>query len=231
MSNYTQNPQVKVVASFQELSETPYSDQKNAICWERKLEGDFNEIVDKLNLDEDITIITTDDLMELQLSTQGDLARKIILSDIENLSNIGAQPTLNLLKAYERDDVFDFISTDVYSYHVDRSPVPTHTFLCTYFGAASDIIRNEDVVQKIQIAAVREQLKKYHSPEDGTFEEFLAENFFDLHYQANEDAKPTNLGIGNLWRLAVDHPQQTVEPCVHRAPKENPGEYRLLLIC
>ena len=132
MSNYTQNPQVKVVASFQELSETPYSDQKNAICWERKLEGDFNEIVAKLNLDEDITIITTDDLMELQLRTQGDLARIIILSDIENLSNIGAQPTLNLLKAYERDDVFDFISTDVYSYHVDRSPVPTHTFLCTY---------------------------------------------------------------------------------------------------
>jgi hypothetical protein len=29
----------------------------------------------------------------------------------------------------------------------------------------------------------------------------------------------------------VDHPEQQVLPCVHRAPLENNGEYRLLLIC
>lgn len=33
-----------------------------------------------------------------------------------------------MLKSYERDDEFDFISTDVYSWHVDRSPVGTDTF-------------------------------------------------------------------------------------------------------
>lgn len=231
MTSFDHNPQVIVVSNFQELLETNYHSQSNAICWERNLKGDFKEIVDKLKLVDDITVITSTDLLQLDLTVEGDLARQTILSDLENLTNAGAQPTLNLLKSYERDDVFDFISTDVYSFHVDRSPVPTHTFLCTYFGAASDIIPNGDVVQKVEIPAIREKLKKYHSPEDGTFEEFLKENYFDLHYQVNSNANITNLGVGNVWKLAVDHPQQTVEACVHRAPKENPGEYRLLLIC
>ncbi|RYZ28666.1 MAG: DUF1826 domain-containing protein, partial [Chitinophagaceae bacterium] len=29
----------------------------------------------------------------------------------------------------------------------------------------------------------------------------------------------------------VDHPKQQVLPCIHRAPIENEGECRLLLIC
>jgi len=57
------------------------------------------------------------------------------------------------------------------------------------------------------------------------------EHFFDLHYQAKPNTQPTNLGIGHLWRLAVDHPESQVLPCVHRAPKEKKGESRLLLIC
>jgi hypothetical protein len=57
------------------------------------------------------------------------------------------------------------------------------------------------------------------------------EYFFDLHYQPKPNAKPVNLGLGHLWRLAVDHPTQQVLPCVHRAPVEKDGEYRLLLIC
>lgn len=55
--------------------------------------------------------------------------------------------------------------------------------------------------------------------------------FFDLHYQPKPDAQPVNLGTGHIWRLAVDHPTQKVLPCVHRAPVEKDGEYRLLLIC
>ena len=49
------------------------------------------------------------------------MAREIILKDMQLLTDYGASPCLNLLKCYERDDEFDFISTDVYSYHVDRS--------------------------------------------------------------------------------------------------------------
>ena len=66
---------------------------------------------------------------------------------------------------------------------------------------------------------------------DFTSETFLEEYFFDLHYQPKPDIEPINLGLGHLWRLAVDHPTQQVLPCVHRAPTENDGEYRLLLIC
>jgi len=45
----------------------------------------------------------------------------------------------------------------VYSYHVDRSPIATDTFLCTYHGAASDLIANEQALQKILIPEIREQ--------------------------------------------------------------------------
>jgi len=159
------------------------------------------------------------------------LARDIILKDIQLLTNIGASPVLNLLKYYERDDELDFISTDVYSFHVDRSPIETDTFLCTYHGAASDIVPNDQVEQKVLIPEIREKLRALHDGSEAEFESFLAEYFFDLHYQPKPNAQPINLGTGHLWRLAVDHPTQKVLPCVHRAPVENDGEYRLLLIC
>ncbi|MGL6038783.1 MAG: DUF1826 domain-containing protein [Soonwooa sp.] len=222
--------QIKNVLSFQELVDTKFSGKNNALCWQRPLEGDFEEIVNLLELKEDITVISEADLLHLNLSEQGLLAREIILNDIKLLREYGASPTINLLKCYERDEEFDYISTDVYSFHVDRSPIATDTFLCTYFGASSDIIANEEVTQKIQIPEVIEKLKALHDPQDGDFKSFLEDNFFDLHYQPNAEAKPINLEIGHLYRLAVDHPEQQVPPCVHRAPEEN-GRLRLLLIC
>ncbi len=147
------------------------------------------------------------------------------------MADLGASPALNLLKSYERDEEFDFISTDVYSYHVDRSPIATDTFLCTYYGTASDILPNHQVEQKILIPEIRQKLQDLYDGPEGGFESFLAAYFFDLHYQPKPDAYPLNLGIGHLWKLAVDHPEQQVSPCVHRAPIENEGEYRLLLIC
>lgn len=232
MSNtFSDNNQVGVVSSFSELINTKFKGAVNALCWNRNLKGDFEEIVSKLQLKENITEVSIEDLFALQLSEKGILAREIILNDLQLLADFGASPSLNLLKNYERDEEFDFISTDVYSFHVDRSPIGTDTFLCTYYGAASDIISNDQVEQKILIPEIREKLKElYDGSEDG-LEDFFKENFFDLHYEAKPDASPTNLGIGNLWRLAVDHPSQEVLPCVHRAPVENDGEYRLLLIC
>ena len=135
------------------------------------------------------------------------------------------------MKCYERDDELDFISTDVYSYHVDRSPIATDTFLCTYHGAASDILPNDQVEQKILIPEIRLKLQELYDGPESEFDAFLEEYFFDLHYQPKSNATPVNLGMGHLWRLAVDHPTQQVLPCVHRAPVEKDGEYRLLLIC
>jgi hypothetical protein len=178
-----------------------------------------------------MTEVYPKDLLALQLSEKGNMARETILNDLRLLADFGASPSLNLLKCYERDDEFDFISTDVYSYHVDRSPIATDTFLCTYHGVASDVISNKQAVQKILIPEIRKKLKDLHNGPSEEFENFLKENYFDLHYQAQPHTAPINLGLGHLWRLAVDHPKQQVLPCIHRAPIENEGEYRLLLIC
>lgn len=230
-NRFSDNNQVGIVATFSELVNTDFQGNTNTLCWHRNLDGDFKEIVTQLQLKENITEVSIEDLLALQLSGKGSAAREIILKDLQLLTNFGASPSLNLLKRYERDDEFDFISTDVYSWHVDRSPIGTDTFLCTYYGAASDIVSNDQVIQKILIPEVREKLKELHDGPESEFEDFLKENYFDLHYQAEPNAQPVNLGLGHLWRLAVDHPEQKVLPCVHRAPVENDGEYRLLLIC
>lgn len=222
---------LRKVDSFSELITVNFRDKINALCWQRNLDGDFKEIVSKLQLKENITEITIDELSSIQLSERGSIARKIIINDLKLLTDFGASPCLNLLSSYERDDELDFISTDVYSYHVDRSPVATDTFLCTYYGAASDILPNDEATQKILIPEIREKLKELHNGSEAEFDNFIKEYFFDLHYEANRNAQPINLGCGHLWRLAVDHPEQKVLPCVHRAPLEVEGECRLLLIC
>lgn len=229
-NKFQDNHQTGVVSSFSELVNTNFQGAMNAICWSRNLVGDFKEIVSKLPLKENITEVSVEDLLALQLSEKGNIARETILSDLQLLADFGASPSLNLLKRYERDEELDFISTDVYSYHVDRSTIGTDTFLCTYHGAASDILPNDQVEQKILIPEIREKLKELHNGPEAEFETFLEEYYFDLHYQPKPNAQPINLGSGHLWKLAVDHPEQKVLPCVHRAPTENDGEYRLLLI-
>lgn len=227
----TNHNHIKVVSTFHDLINSRFYDETNAICWHRNLIGDFKEIVEKLELKENITEVFIEDLLALQLSENGNNARETVLKDFQLLTDYGALPSLNLLKCYERDEELDFISTDVYSYHVDRSPIETDTFLCTYYGPASDILAHNQVEQKILIPEIREKLKELHVGSEAEFESFLKEYFFDLHYQAKSGTQPFNLGSGHLWRLAVDHPNQQVPPCVHRAPIENKDEYRLLLIC
>jgi hypothetical protein len=223
--------QIQLVTTFNELVATPFVGNINAMCWERKLIGDFAEIVEKIKPTENITSIEKDKLLALELSEQGNLARQTILADWDLLKAHGAQPSLNIIKYYDRDDTHPLIPTDVYSFHVDRSPVPTDTFLCTYIGEPSAILPNAQAIQKIQIPEIRNQLRNEFDGTDKAFETYLSEHFFDLHYQPKPNAQTINLGIGNLWRLAVDHPESKVQPCVHRAPKEKVGEYRLLLIC
>jgi hypothetical protein len=223
--------QIQTVSSFEALVSTHFLGEMNAICWERTLEGDFAEIVDKFEITDNLEEIDLDELRNLKLSTQGDLAREILLKDYEFLKDYGASPSLNIIEFYERDDSFPFFPTDVYSYHVDRSPIPTATFLCTYFGAASELISNSEAEQKVLIPEIKAELRKLFHGKEEDFDAFLTENFFDLHYQAKPAAQITNLGIGNLWRLAVDYPESASLPCIHRAPEERGGEKRLLLIC
>lgn len=229
-SSYPEN-QINHVDNFQDLICTPFHDKINAICWNRKLIGDFSEIVKKIEQIGNITVIDEEGLLELQLTEQGQLAREILLNDLKLLKAHGASPVLNLIKCYERDDQFSFFPTDVYSFHVDRSPIPVATFLCTYYGASSEILPNSQAEQKVLVPEIRNELKKLYKGADEGFEEFLTENYFDLHYQPKAEASPISLGLGNIWRLAVDHPDNKVLPCIHRAPMERAGEHRLLLIC
>jgi len=223
--------QIHCVTNFRDLVSMPFHGAMNAICWTRKLTGDFSEIVNKVALNENIAVLDQEELRELQLSEQGQLAREILLNDLKVLKAHGAAPTLNLIRCYERDDAYPFFPTDVYSFHVDRSPVPTDTFLCTYYGESSEILPNSQAQQKVLVPEIRAELKKlYHGPAEG-FDSFLSEHFFDLHYLAKPTARPVSLGLGHLWRLAIDHPESQVPPCVHRAPKEKSGQNRLLMIC
>lgn len=222
---------IECVTNFQDLVSTQFHGETNALCWTRELKGDFAEIVDKVELNDNMTELNPEELRELNLSEQGQLAREILLNDLKLLKAHGASPILNLINYYERDDSYPFFPTDVYSFHVDRSPIPTDTFLCTYYGEASELVPNSQATQKVLIPEIRNELKKLHGGADEDFESFLTENFFDLHYEVNPKIKPINLGLGHLWRLAVDHPKSKVSPSVHRAPEEKNGQYRLLLIC
>ncbi len=228
--SYAEN-QIECVTNFMELVSKGFHGNVNAICWPRTLVGDFAEIVNSVELTDNIVVLGQEELHALKLSKQGQLARDVLLKDMKNLKDHGAAPSINIIRCYERDYSYPYFPTDVYSFHVDQSPIPTDTFLCTYFGAASDIVSNAKAIQKILIPEVRLELQKLYDGVEEDFDTFLNEYFFDLHYQTLPDAHYTNLGVGHLWRLAVDYPGSNVPPCIHRAPKENYGEKRLLMIC
>ncbi len=219
------------VHSFTELVATPFSGIMNALCWSRTLQGNFAELIEKATLTGNITTLEPDDIRALSLSAAGELARETILADWELLKAHGAMPTLNIIKQYDRDDTPALFPTDVYSFHVDRSPVPTSTFLCTYVGAPSELVPNAQATQKIQLPEFRLALEQSYTGNPQDFDAYVSEQFLDLHYQPKPHAHITSLGVGHLWRLAVDHPGSEVPPCIHRAPKEEHEAYRLLLIC
>lgn len=232
MKNVTNPPtHLLHVTNFQELISSSFQGNINAINWSRELKGDYKEIVEAIVFEGNLIEINKEDLLALNLTEQGEIARNVLLEDLKLLEDHGASPILNIIKYYEEDDSFPCFPTDVYSYHVDRSPIATDTFLCTYFGSPSELIPNEQAIQKITIPAIREELSKLYDGKPADFESFLSEHFFDLHYEAKANILPTRAELGHMWRLAVDHPKSEVLPCVHRAPKEAYGQKRLLLIC
>jgi hypothetical protein len=218
-----------VVASFEELASTSFGDGVNALCWPRVLEGDFAEVVEKIGSGDGITILDDCLLRGLQVSQAGLLAISMMLEDERLLGELGLDPVLNCIHGYPGDKNAGPVSTDVFSFHADSAPVQAETWLCTYFGASSEAIRNEDVVRHVDIAETRAALLDlYGGYDDERFSEFLTENCYHLHYCAVPNAKPYSFGIGNLWRIALEHPGCPVPPCIHRAPRTDSP--RLLLI-
>ncbi len=234
MSQFTLWDKIQLVNSFDELVCAPFGllgRESNTLCWNRELKGNFAEIVSKIEFEGNMIELEEDQLLDLELSEEGDIARKILLSDLELLDAYDAAPTLNIIRCYESDESVPFFPTDVYSFHVDRSPIATDTFLCTYHGDATEIVPNSQATQKILIPEIRSELRKQFGGAEADFGAYLTENFFDLHYLADVNAQIINCGLGHMWKLAVDHPESAVLPCLHRAPQEKSGQKRLLLIC
>ncbi|WP_395753920.1 hypothetical protein [Prosthecobacter sp.] len=225
-------PRIKIVGSFEELVETPMRNGINALCWPRELAGDFGEIVEKLAVGKGITSIDEARLRTLDLSDAGGVAREILLQDQELLRARDLQPSLDCIHGYVNEIEPELLRTDVQSWHVDSATVEADTYLCTYFGATSEGLSNEEVRRRVDVPEFRAELRNiYGGADDEGFREFLHEHYLDLHYTPLQHALPFSFGVGPLWRIATEYPGSPVPPCVHRAPETLAGQPpRLLLI-
>ncbi|HEY1170902.1 MAG TPA: hypothetical protein VGH19_05985 [Verrucomicrobiae bacterium] len=222
---------IKIVHSFHELVTTRFSGEVNALCWQRNLSGDFAEVVRALGEHQGLTTDDASLLRSLTLSPAGKAAVDVLLADLDLLTTHGLAPILDCFPGYPRDDENEIVPTHVYSWHVDSAPVEADTYLCTYYGATSEGLLNEESLRRVDIPETRAALlQEFGGTDDGSFREHLHENCYDLHYLAKPGAQPYPFGLGNLWRIAIQHPESPVLPCIHRAPEMIPGQTRLLLI-
>jgi hypothetical protein len=225
-------PRIKMVKSFNELLSTSFEDGINALCWQRELEGDFSEVLGSLKPGKGITGLDAPTLRALPLSAPAKAAVDAMLKDLHRLQDANLDPVLECVDGYVRDAGPGPVFTDVYSFHADSATVQTDTFLCTYHGAASEGLRNDQAIRKIDIPHIRAALlAEFGGADDESFREYLSECCYDLHYAPAENAKPFSFGVGNLWRIAVAYPGSPVPPCIHRAPPAQPEDaVRILMI-
>ena len=224
-------PRVRRVRSFEELRTTPFAEGINALCWERTLPGDYAEVIAKLGPGEGIVPLEDERIRALDLSPAGLLAAEALLSDQRLLRDHDLAPSLNCVYDCVRGPDAGVVPTDVTSFHVDSAPVEVDTWLCTYHGACSEGLRNEEALLKVEILEIRAiLLEEYGGTDDAGFAEFLHEHSFDSHYAPKPGAAPYPFGTFALWRIATRWPGSPVPPCIHRAPENHPGSPRLLLI-
>ena len=224
-------PCVRQVGSFAELATTPFAQGVNALYWPRQLPGDFRAVVEQLDLGADISTLDEPLLRALRLSDAGRVAVDVLLADLQLLRERELEPVLNCIRAYPADEEPGPVKTDVFSFHADSAPVQADTWLCTYHGAPSEGLRNEDARRRTDIPETRrELLARYGGDDDAGFRDFLREHCYDLHYAPAPHARPFSFGRFALWRIAVDYPGSPCPPCIHRAPATVIGEPRLLLI-
>ncbi len=222
---------VRQVGSFTELLATPFAGDVNALCWERTLPGDYAEVIARLGAGNGIVPLDDERLQTLNLSPAGQLAAEALLADQAMLRAHALAPSLNCIYDCVRGTDAGTVPTDVLSFHVDSAPVEVDTWLCTYHGAGSEGLANEDAIRKVDQPEIRQALlKEYGGADDADFAEYLHEQSYDLHYAPKPSASPYRFGQFSLWRIATQWPGSPVLPCIHRAPENYPGSPRLLLI-
>ncbi len=219
----------RVVSSFDGLL-TPFTREVNAWCFSRTLEGDFAALAARLGTraDDEGGVLEVDAELLEELHALDARAVGVLREDLRRLTELGREPQLNVITRYPPDTRGLPVSVDVHSFHVDRAPIEADTFLCTYAGACSEGLENEDASRLVDDPHVREALRALHGRADG-FEDFLVEQSFDLHFAMKPGATPFSFGTGHLWRVATAWPGAVELPCIHRAPPHD-GRPRLLLI-
>jgi len=224
-------PSVRIVQSFEELVTTRFADDVNALCWTRRLEGDFAEVAERLEVETGITQLAEEDLLMLTLSTAGRKAVSAMLEDHRLLSEHGLDPELDCINGYPPTDSGAPLRTDVCSFHVDSATCEADTYLCTYQGAPSEGLLPSRAVRHVDAPETRARLLGvYGGADDEGFAKWLNAHHYDLHFAPLPGAEPFSFGVGNLWRVATLHPGSSVHACIHRAPDPVPGQKRLLLI-
>lgn len=222
----------EIVDSFEALLGMSFKGFRNASCWSRSLKGNFDEIVSCVGNVDEIVTLEEDDLLSMVLSEEGRLARRQLIQDLRMLQEAGLDPSLDIIPAYPKADESSLVPVDVYDFHADSATVPTDTLLCTYSGASSEALPNDQVERYIDDGRIRsELLKRFGGPDGEGFQAYLKERFFDLHYRPLPGAQPVRFGLGNMWRIATECAGSLVRPCIHRAPTTREGDLpRLLLI-
>lgn len=222
---------VRVVRDFEELVRTPLADGVNALVWPRVLGGDFGEVVEALRAGPGITTLEEEDLEGLELGPGGREAVRVMVEDLRRLRGHGLEPVLDCIDGYLRDAEPGPVPTDVMSFHADSATGEADTYLCTYHGAPSEGLRNDEARLRVEVPETRAALLELYGGEDDEgFRDFLSENCYDLHYAPEPGAVPFGFGVGNLWRIAVAYPGSPVPPCIHRAPETGEGDAKRLLL-
>ncbi len=229
-SSPNESARIKYVESFDELAHTPFTGGINALCWRRSLDEDFRVVERELGALRGVNALD-DELLERLRRGPARRAVEVMVQDVVRLRELGLEPELNYVREYPRDASDAVVATDVYSFHVDQSPLEVDTWLCTYYGAPSEGVANEEAVAKVYDPQIRAALRRTYGGSEGRgFERYLTEHHYHLHYAPLAGARPWSFGVGNLWRVATSWPGSAVPPCIHRAPSELPGQGRLLLI-
>lgn len=233
---------VRIVGSFAELLAARFEGSVNAFCWPRTLPGDFAEVARALEkvggIEEGINALDEDELARLALSAAGQEARGVMLEDVRRLRESELWPELSCVRGGLREPRPGPFVPEVYSWHVDSATVEADTWLCTYHGAASEGLANEEAQRRVDVPETRTALRQMFTAEhmgdggdESAFAEWLHEHCYDLHYAPVPGARPHEFGLGNLWRIATEWDGSPVPPCIHRAPETLPGmPTRLLLL-
>ncbi len=228
-------PCVRRVRSFEEWRTASFAGNQNAVCWQRDLDGDFDEVaqalVDPSGASDAVTAVAPDRLLSLDLTPAGESAAATIVRDLDRLRELGHDPELSHVMGYPIDPD-DILPTHVYSFHVDSADAPTETLLCSYTAPASEGLCPRQAQRAVDVPAIRAQLlAQYGGADDAAFHAYLHELHYDLHFVPFPNVTPFPFGVGHLWRLAVEHPASPVHACIHRAPTPAEGAGpRLLLI-